>query len=75
MDGTAHPFYINGNMSPNKSLYIYEMGQGMSLAGNDWTHISHHKTVGMGVKFQNKIMQFLCQALHFGEKSVNIEPS
>ena len=47
----------------------YEIGQVMSLAGHDcWTHISHHKTVGMGVKFQNKIMQqFLCQKLHFEE--------
>ena len=43
MYGTAHHFY----------KCKYEIGQGMSLAGHDWTQISHHKTVGMGVKFQN----------------------
>ena len=57
MDGTAHPFY----------KWKYEIGQGMSLAGRDWTHISQHKTVGMQDKFQNEIMQFRRQKLHFEE--------
>ena len=42
-------FYINGK----------EIGQGMSLAGRDWTHISHHKTVGMGVNFKLKLCNFI----------------